>query len=128
MNYAHYFNSRFSACRVLAYAYDQHRERDVTIYQIPGKVDVVGVSDTVDRWIAPVAPELFSINIQQLFRDMQSGVELKLPIYAPRPGAAQNRGRRALISDDHVVSSPADPGPGKRRPSKSAPSARRVLL
>lgn len=99
-NFAHYFNSRFAGCRLLAKAYDQHRNRDVSIYQIPGQVDCVGVSDTIDRWIAPVSPELFSVNIHQLMRDLQSGVDVKLPVLSPKlEPKPSGRARRVLIED-----------------------------
>lgn len=129
MSFNQYFNSRFAGCRTLAHTYDQHRNRDVTIYQIPGRLDCVGVSDNVDRWIAPVAPNLFSVDIEQLFKDLQSGVPVKLPIVA---GKSQPRtGRRALLSEDGP--SPSDPEPEvvRRRPSKPqtpAPTSRRRVL
>jgi hypothetical protein len=100
MNFAHYFNSRFAGCRLLAKAYDHCRNREVNLYQIPGHVDVVGVSDTVDRWIAPVAPDLFTVDIVKLFRDMNEGTEVKLPIIAPALTKERPRTRRSLITDD----------------------------
>jgi hypothetical protein len=128
-NFAHYFNSRFAGCRLLAKAWDQHRERDVSIYQIPGQVDCVGVSDTIDRWIAPVAPELFNVNIHQLFRDLQSGVEIKLPIIAPRLGATVKTSRRALIAGPPLGITPDLFECVRRRPGKSdAPATNRRAL
>lgn len=127
-NFKHYFDSRFAGCRILAHAYDQHRNRDVTIYQLPGYVDCVGVSDTVDRWIAPVAPNLFSVDIYQLFRDLHDGKDVKLPLRAGKPGEGQKRARRALIEDDAVVAPPTEPEPVLRRPSKSESQSRRRIL
>ena len=129
-NFAHYFNSRFAGCRVLAHAYDQCRERDVTLYQIPGQVECVGVSDTVDRWIAPVAPNLFNVDIMQLFRDMNAGNPVTLPLRGPRPGQASKTGRRALLAESDALPSPEEPEPIRRRPGKSDAlvRARRVLL
>jgi hypothetical protein len=114
-NFAHYFNSRFAGCQCLAHAFDQHRNRDVKIYQIPGVVDCVGVSDGVDRWIAPVAPELFSVNIQKLLRDLQEGVSIKLPVNGLDQSKKEPRSaRRRLLLDSEA------PAP--------APRARRTLI
>lgn len=130
MSFNQYFNSRFAGCRTLAHAFDQHRNRDVTIYQIPGRLDCVGVSDGVDRWIAPVVANIFSVDIEQLFRDLQSGVQVKLPLEA-RQASVKPR-RRALLAEDGA--SPSDPEPElvRRRPSKSetpvATPRRRVLI
>ena len=124
-NFKHYFDCRFAGCTLLAKAFDQHRNRDVNIYQIPGHVDVVGVSDTVDRWIAPVAPELFSINIQQLLRDLHSGVPIKLPVTSSKPVKTS---RRALIIEEPANPPADDPEPILRRPSKSQPRQRRAII
>jgi len=128
-NFKHYFDSRFAGCRLIAKAYDQHRNRDVSIYLLPGMVDVVGVSDGVDRWVAPVAPELFSVNIQQVLRDIHSGVPITLPVVAGKPQAART-GRRALILEDGASPPQAEEKPILRRPSKAlAPSrTRRTII
>lgn len=129
-SFKHYFNSRFAGCRLLAEAFDQHRNRNVSIYQIPGHIDVVGVSDTIDRWIAPVAPELFSVNIYQLMRDLHDGKDIKLPIRSPLLAQSGKKGRRALIDEAHANPPPAEPEPVKRRPGKSqvAPARSRILV
>jgi hypothetical protein len=99
MNFAHYFNSRFAGCQLLAKAYDHCRNRQVDLFLIPGHVEVVGVADGVDRWIAPVAPELFSLDLVKLFRDMQEGIEVKLPIIAPNLAKERPRTRKTLLPD-----------------------------
>lgn len=96
-NFAHYFNSRFAGCRLLALTWDHCRHRDVKIYQVPGHMDCVGVSDGVDRWIAPVAPDLFSVDIQKLLRDLQEGENIKLPVVAPALAKKEPRSRRRLL-------------------------------
>lgn len=50
-----YFTSGFSGCKLVATGYDPHRERDVRMFLIPGHIDVLGVTDTVDSWIAPLS-------------------------------------------------------------------------
>lgn len=125
-NFAHYFNSNFASCRHLANAHDQHRVRDVRIYQIPGEVDFVGVTDGVDKWIAPVADELFSVNIKKLLRDLQDDPGIRLPITGSE---RRQRPRRALIVDNEVLI-PAEPQQSlQRRPGRSeAPSRIRRQL
>jgi len=109
-NFAHYFNSRFAGCRCLAHTFDQHRNRNVKIYQLPGHMDAVGVSDGVDRWVAPVSPELFRVNIQKLLRDLQDGADIKLPVVAlGDQQSAPRRPRRHLLDDV------ATPAPRTRR-------------
>lgn len=124
MNFAHYFNNRFAACRLIAETFDQHRDRDVKIYQIPGQVDCVGVSDGIDRWIAPVAPELFQVNIHQLMRDLSDGKDIKLPVRAGRPVKTS---RRALLADSDAVAPPMEEEAVLRRPSKSQSTRRKLL-
>jgi len=93
-NWKHYINSGFAGCRLLAYARDYCRDRDVRIYQIPGQVDAVGISDGVDAWIAPVRADVFSVNVARLFDDMQAGREL------PKPVPPVRRGRVRLEPED----------------------------
>ena len=125
-NFKHYFDSRFSGCRLIAKAFDQHRTRDVSIYLIPGNMEVVGVSDGVDRWVAPVAPELFSVNIQQVVRDIHSGVDIKLPVVAGKP--APRTGRRALISEEAPNPPPEPETQVLRRPGKAESTPRRRII
>lgn len=119
-NFAHYFNSSFASCRHLANAHDQHRVRNVRIYQIPGEVECVGVTDGVDKWIAPVIDELFSINIKKLMRDLQDGKRMTLPVEAIQ--TQPKRARRALIIETDPLLS-TEPAPAFRsRPGR--PEAR----
>lgn len=53
MKYNHYFANHFGSCRVLCTGRDEHRQRDVRVFMLPGEFDVVGISDGVDAWIAP---------------------------------------------------------------------------
>lgn len=68
--YNHYMNSHFSGCRKLADARDNVRMRDVRLFELPGNLDHVGVSDGVDAWIAPVIAEPFSVNCRKLLNDL----------------------------------------------------------
>lgn len=68
-----YVRSNFSACRHIADARDQHRERDVRIYMMPGEFDHVGVHDGTDSWIAPVIADPFSIDIKRTLQDIREG-------------------------------------------------------
>ena len=127
MNFSHYFNNRFAGCRLIAEAYDHCRLRDVKIYLIPGQVDCVGVCDTVDRWIAPVAPDLFTVDIQQVLRDIFAGKDVKLPVRAP---ALIKQARRPLILEPPTSPPESEPAPPKRRALITEPAvpSRRKLL
>lgn len=121
----HYFNGDFSGCRHLANAHDPHRDRDVRIYQIPGEIECVGVTDGVDKWIAPVVAELFTVNILKIMRDLHDGIALKLPITS-----GQKRARRVLMTETEAIPPHQEPDPVRRRPSKSQPTIRqrRVIV
>jgi hypothetical protein len=92
-NYKHYMNSNYAGCRLLAETYDRHRNRDVRIYALPGLVDVVGITDGVDKWIAPARNELFSVPALDLLRDPS------LPTHLKRARAPQVRKRVKLAAD-----------------------------
>lgn len=68
-----HLDSHFRNCQQLAHARDEHRNRDVTIHLIPGRFDIVGINDTVDAWVAPVAADPFSVNIKRMLDDIQAG-------------------------------------------------------
>lgn len=89
-----YMANHFGSCKLLAHADDLHRNRKVKIYAIPGWWDVVGVTDGVEAWIAPVSPSLFSVNVTRLIEDMHAGRPL------PKPeAAAETRRRRVVLID-----------------------------
>lgn len=129
-NYKHYFNNGFAGCRLLAHAHDNHRDRSVRVYQIPGEVECVGVTDGVDKWIAPVIANPFSLNIGDLIKRLASGEQIKLPVNADPPAKAPVKStRRALLPD-----SPTQPPPKPRRAllvdpgEPQAPSPRRRVI
>lgn len=99
-NYKHYFNNNFAGCRHLAYAQDMHRNREVRVYQIPGEIECVGVTDGVDKWIAPVIANPFSLNIGELIKRLASGEQIKLPVGTPPGQAPVKSSRRALVEPD----------------------------
>lgn len=74
-----YMANHFGSCKLLAYAQDLHRNRKVKIYLVPGHVDVCGVTDGVDAWVAPVSPNLFSVNVSRLYEDLAAGKTLPKP-------------------------------------------------
>jgi hypothetical protein len=97
----HYMNSHFSGCRLIARARDTCRERDVTIHQIPGYWDVVGVSDGTDAWVAPTSTGPFfktaTGDVTKIMRALEAGEEL--PPVPDAPAKDQTR-RRAVLIDD----------------------------
>lgn len=124
-NYALYFNNNFSACRLLAYAYDQHRNREVRVFQIPGEVETVGVTDGVDKWIAPTIANPFNVDVQGLIKRIMSGEQVK--VVDARP--SQIKPARRVLLDDPP---PNPPARTRKRllgdPGESQPQIRRHLL
>lgn len=90
-NYKLHMNSKFASCRLLAHARDNHRNRDVKLYAIPGEFDVVGVSDGVDVWIAPTSINPFSVNVKQLLEKLARGEDLTpAPLRRRFPAATED--------------------------------------
>lgn len=116
-----YFANDFASCKLVAYARDPHRGRDVRLYLMPGHIDVVGVTDGVDKWICPVIANPFSVNIVQWMRNHLDG----LPNPPPVPPGQQAGRRRLVIADtDQAPARPrrallaaveANPEPRNRR-------------
>lgn len=65
--------THFRACVLLAESSDPHRGRAVKLYEIPGRDDVVGVSDGVDAWVAAVATNPFSCDVARALQRLRSG-------------------------------------------------------
>lgn len=117
-----YFANDFASCRLLAYARDPHRERDVRIYLMPGDIENVGITDGVDKWICPVIANPFSVDIVKLVRMICDGV----PIPKPMPPGASRTTRRAVLFDH----SPQVPKTSRRAilaTIETTPRTRRVL-
>lgn len=99
-----FMNSHFasSGCRLIARAHDKCRNRNVSIYALPGYWDCVGVSDGTDAWIAPASAGLFfgtaTGDCADLMRRLQAGEELP-PIPDPPPNALR-RPRIALLDEE----------------------------
>lgn len=80
---------------LLANARDEHRNRDVRLYLMPGEFETVGVTDGTDAWVAPVIADPFSVNIARLMQDVREGKIIRpneVPrkrhriIFNPQPG------------------------------------------
>lgn len=98
MRFNEYLSSHFRSCRLLAEGHDPHRGRDVTLHQIPGTFDVVGVFDGVDAWVAPVLINPFGANVQALLRRIQDGEQVA-PVLRARTADQQKRQRVRLLPD-----------------------------
>lgn len=96
-----YFANDFASCRLLAYARDPHRGRDVRIYLMPGDLENVGITDGIDKWVCPVIANPFSVDIVKLVRMLCDGVPLPKPI---PPGEARTTRRAVLF--DHSAQAP----------------------
>lgn len=124
-SFSRYFNNNFAGCRLIAYARDNHRNRDVAIYLMPGNVADVGVTDGVDKWICPVIANPFSVNVPQLVRDILAGKSIPTP--TPM-GERQDKRRPRKIIEEPISA------PTRRRALLSDPTApnqtkaRRVLF
>lgn len=71
--YNYYIGNRFSTCRLLAVTRDVYRDRNVSVYMIPGEFSYVGVSDGTDCWIAPVIADPFSVKVAALLSSISAG-------------------------------------------------------
>jgi hypothetical protein len=117
MRYNKHFANHFSSCRLLATGHDPHRNRDVQVRQLPGEFDVVGVTDGVDAWVAPitVAPSPLFDRVRKAFADIRAGLSPKVtesespkvhrrPLTLPPPASQQQpqqpeaRIRRRVVS------------------------------
>jgi len=84
--YNRFLESQFSGCRLLAHAVDNCRNRQVRVYALPGEFSIVGVSDGVDAWLAPVIADPFSVNVGRLLDRLRAGEDIKVePLPSKRP-------------------------------------------
>lgn len=109
-----YMNSHFSGCRLLARALDDCRNRRVTIHQIPGFWDVVGVTDGTDAWIAPAAAAPYfktaTGDVADIMRRLAAGEDV-----GPVPDAPPVRQRRALVTEQPAEQQQDQPLPRRTR-------------
>jgi hypothetical protein len=68
-----HINSHFRSCRQIAKARDEHRQRDVKLFLLPGRFDFIGVSDGVDAWVCPVEVRPFNVDTARILADIQAG-------------------------------------------------------
>lgn len=72
-----------SGCRLIARARDTCRNRDVSIFALPGYWDVVGVSDGTDAWVAPASAGVFfgtaTGDCADLMKRLKAGEALPVP-------------------------------------------------
>lgn len=100
MPFNHYLNAHFkqSECILIARARDECRNRDVCLYALPDRFDVVGVTDGVDAWIAPAVPGPFYGNATADCADIMRRLKAGEPI-PPVPGVRAPRTRVRLEDD-----------------------------
>ncbi len=75
-NFKYHMNNRFSGCLHIATTHDPYRGREVKVYMLPGDYEIVGVSDGVDVWVAPVAAEPFhnfGVRVRDLLQAVRAG-------------------------------------------------------
>ena len=87
MRFNHYFSNHFGSCRLLKEMRDPHRERDVSVYALPGEFSCVGITDGIDAWVAPVATG-FLEDVRKMLLQIQAGGD-------PRPVLSKKRGQAA---------------------------------
>ena len=76
MRFNHLFASQFGSCRLLKKGHDPHRNRDVRIYALPGEFEIVGMTDGVDCWVAPVATG-FLEDVRKLLARIRAGEDVR---------------------------------------------------
>ena len=84
--YNRYFLNHFSDCRLIVEGFDEHRNRKVQVRLIPGEFDVVGISDGVDAWVAPVsvAPSTLFDKVRRIMHDIKAGKDPAALLSKPR--------------------------------------------
>lgn len=84
--YNRYFLNHFSDCRLIVEGFDEHRQRKVQVRLIPGEFDVVGISDGVDAWVAPVtvAPSYLFDKVRRIIHDLMAGKNPPAIVSRPR--------------------------------------------
>lgn len=88
MDAKYHINNRFGACHHIANARDEHRNRDVRLFHIPGEFEYIGINDGVDCWICPVKADPFSANTPRLLEDIRAGkIVHAQPLSRPRKTA-----------------------------------------
>lgn len=120
----HYFMNDFASCKLIAYARDPHRGRDVRLYLMPGHIDVVGVTDGIDKWIAPVIANPFSVDIIKWVKNHLDGIPNPPPV---PPGAQTGRRRLVVAEPDQVSPRPRRAILAPVEAQQTAPRSRRVL-
>lgn len=104
-------NTHFGGCKLLANGFDEHRGRPVKVFMIPGDFSIVGVTDSVDSWIAPasVAPSALFDNVRRVLHDIQQGKHVEIAqVDKPRvrvqpAGEAQKSARvRVTVTGRHI--------------------------
>lgn len=83
MSFKYHINNHFSGCRLLAKTWDVYRMREVSVFMLPGTFDHVGVCDSTDAWVAPVAADPFKVNVRELLGKIQSGENPAVAITSP---------------------------------------------
>lgn len=83
MSFKYHINNHFSGCRLLAKTWDVYRMREVSVFMLPGTFDHVGVCDSTDAWVAPVAADPFKVNVRELLGKIQSGENPAVVITSP---------------------------------------------
>jgi len=115
--YNRYLKNHFSECRHIANARDEHRNRDVRLYAIPGVFDWVGVFDGVDAWVAPTIIQPFSVDVRKLLSMVAAGERIDLERPPPKrrhialppgesPPPQQPPSRRRIVTADSAPQSP----------------------
>jgi len=96
-----YLKNHWEGCRLLAEARDNHRNRDVRLYLIPGEQRYVGVSDGVDAFVAPVDINPFGVDVRKLIGEYLSTGKLPGPS-TPRP-RVRNTSTGRHVEDAQII-------------------------
>lgn len=82
-----HFSTHFSSCLTLVEGHDPHRDRRVVVKAIPGEFEVVGITDGVDAWVAPitVAPSALFDKVRVAMDALRKGKPMPEPTVRRRP-------------------------------------------
>lgn len=127
MSFKYHINNHFSGCRLLAKTWDVYRMREVSVYLLPGTFDHVGVCDSTDAWVAPVAADPFKVNIREILGKIQAGE-------SPAPVVLSPTGRNLTGQGPELQDLPkarrrlGDDPPQRRRLQAEVPTTTRRRL
>lgn len=102
-----FFANHFGGCKLVGIGFDPHRNRDVKLFMIPGEVEVLGVSDGVDTWVAPTSSPFLEPVTKAVRAFVGGDHDVVFPIELNREGRAPiKRARTRVLVESEVIPQP----------------------